>query len=115
MKRVQLFALTLQALHQGGTTLDLVRRNVGLFVHPLMHRRELMTVFHRIYKWLSSIGKHTVSAWPVHITDELVSAACLLPYAVSHLKWPVSFRFKATDATPESGGSVNTWVSDHRE
>ncbi len=112
LKRVHLFSLTLAGLSLKRTSKPLVVRNTALFIHPFMHRRELMCVFHRIYKWTADLPEKEPKAWAADIKDELAMAAFLLPQAVAHLRWPVSSRLTATDATPDSGGAVVTHVAE---
>ncbi len=53
-KRRALFALSAQALQLPRVSQDLHRSLLALFVHPFMHRRELMCVFGSSYSWLAA-------------------------------------------------------------
>ncbi len=82
-------------------TVSLLRRLLGLPIHPAMRRRECLVVSHRTYK---VIEKH--KAFPVlcfrlgaDIRDELAAAVLLLPMVEPDL-----------DATPSSGGGVAATV-----
>ena len=102
--------LTVLALAQRSTSQELFRRSLALFTHPFMHRRELMAVFHRSFKWCCSLPSSRVARIPADIVDELLAAACMSPHAVGHLRWPIATELSCTDATPTAGGSVRATV-----
>ena len=111
LKRAQLFAITVAALRGRGTSQALFRRNLALYIHPFMHRREFMCLFHRAFKWMGDMEPGTLCGWPPDIRDELMGAALCLPLAVAPLRWPLSTRLTATDATPDSAGATECRVS----
>ena len=110
-KRAQLFALSIVALKQAYIEKSVLRRHLSLYTHPFMHRRELMCLFHRSFKWCSQLQISRAAVLPADICDELASAALMLPHAVGHIRWPVSARLSCTDATPQTGGAVAAVVS----
>jgi len=109
-KRAELYVLTMEQIKEGVTERTLFRRLLALYVHPFMHRRGFMAVFHRSFRWMSNLDDGVTVAIPVDIREELLAAAALLPLAVGHIRWPVSPRVTTTDATPSHGGSTFAWV-----
>ena len=109
-KRQHLFVLSAQALSLKAVGPELLRRHISLFTHPFMHRRELMSVFGNVYTWLAAQRACTVVRWPPEVADEVAAASFCLPLAEAHIRWPVSTRFSATDATPDAGGACHTPV-----
>ena len=91
-KRAEFFCLACSALSLPAVEKDLLRRLVGNFVFPFMHRRECMSTFHRVYKFMSELEIGEVVGCPSDIRDEIALAALLLPLAASHLRWPISGR-----------------------
>ena len=89
----------------------IIRRLIAILVHPYMHRKELFSVFHCVHKWLEPFDENAMLRIPPHIRDELALAILLLPVVVGNLRWPVSIRITATDATPSAGGTVACNVS----
>ena len=104
-KLSHLFLLVAYWLSMGPTTRDIFYRVLGLFIHPFMHRRNLMSIFHRSYKWLHSMEEHLFFRIPPDIVDELLGASLMLPHSFTCTRWPVSHRLSCTDATPQSGGA----------
>ena len=82
----------------------LLQRLVGLFVHPFMHRRECMAVFQETYKVIERLPQNKLSPLPQKCQEELLWATLLLPFAHACVRWPVSNRVSATDATPTHAG-----------
>ena len=111
-KRRRLFDLGVRALQCGSLTMDLVRRLVALYLHPILHRREIMCVLARVFSWISETPLGCVAQLPADVVQEIVIASILLPAAEAQLRWPVAKRVSATDATPSSGGAVHCRVSD---
>lgn len=111
-KRRHLFSLGSRCLGFKSLTGDLVRRLVALYVHPLMHRRELMCLLSDVFGWISGGPPGAVRRLPHNPRQEMIMCTLCLPLAEAHLRWPVSRRLAATDATPTSGGAVHCFVSD---
>ena len=57
MKRAHLFVLTSLLLELPEVNKDLMRRVLALYVHPITHRRELFSVFHRSFKWCNNLDE----------------------------------------------------------
>ena len=107
---------TIVDLVLGAFSLDYVTKRamqqlLGLFIHPMMHRRELMSCFHHVFSWVDTIPEGGVRRIPPAVQDELIAACLLLPLAGANIRWPVSVRLSATDATPTAGGGAYTTTS----
>ncbi|MDE0839882.1 MAG: hypothetical protein OSB41_12645, partial [Kiritimatiellae bacterium] len=74
--------------------------------HPIMHRRELFSIFFYSYAFINEMDYDKMYFLPAAVSDELVYAALLLPLAYADLRWPVSPDLLATDATPVARGST---------
>ena len=90
---------------------DLLRRVQALFIHPFIHRRELMSSPHRIFLFCEDLVPGVFTPWAPDIRDEVVACALLLPLAVVNMRWPVSSTMSMTDATPTTAGAVRAEVS----
>ena len=108
--RAELFCLACSALSLPAVGKNLLRRLVGNFVIPFLHRRECTSTFHRVYKFMSELEIGEVVSWPSDIRDEIALAALLLPLAASHMRWPISETVTLTDASPSAGGAVSCRV-----
>ena len=92
----QIEMLTCALLQGGLVTKKAMQKLVGLFVHPFMHRRECMSIFNHVYKFIERTPEgHSVKI-PQHVKDELITAVLLLPLASSSARWPVSTQVSAT-------------------
>eukprot|EP00973_Karenia_brevis_P024817 3419818-Karenia_brevis.AAC.1 len=75
-----------------------------------MHRKQCLASLHRVHKFLEDFGDDDVFKLPADIKDEIWCSSLLLPVAEGHLRWPISNVISATDATPDSGGTVRGTV-----
>ena len=91
-------------------TKKLLQRLVGLFVHPFSHRRELMCVFSRVYGQIEQLPERKQGHLTAVCKQELRWAALLLPFAHSNIRWPLSPRVSATDATPTGVGRAAAFM-----
>ena len=89
---------------------NILERGLALLPHPMAHRRELMSLLHRSYRWSSSLAYGQATPWAPDVRAELLLAAVSLFVADSNIRWAVSPRVTATDATPTRGGSVSALV-----
>ena len=103
-KRLSLFHLSASALSGRKTSLELLQRHAGLFVHPFMHRRELMCVFSKLHRWMANLKPGRFEVWDRDVHEELLIATLFLPLAEADIRWPISRRISRTDATPVRGG-----------
>jgi len=87
-----------------------LKRVVALCIHPLMHRRELMSYLHRFFNWFESLSVTQVRI-PADICEELTAIGLHLAFATADIRAPVCSRISCTDATPQRGGAVDATVS----
>jgi len=111
LKRLSLMHITGIVISLGRASKNLLRRHQALFNHPFLHRREMLCVFHRFYKFLESMPARGFVKLPCDIRAELGVAALLLPLAVNDMRRVVSSRFACVDATPSSGGACGCEIS----
>jgi hypothetical protein len=100
----QIETLTTSLLSHGEVTKKALQKLIGLYVHPFMHRRQCMAIFHHVYKYLDRLEDGQLYRIPQHIVDELVTAALLLPFSGCNIRWPVSVQISASDASSRKGG-----------
>ena len=106
-KRRALGQLTCWLLAGRRVSKSALRSLLANFVHPFVHRRCLLAVFHRSFKFLESLPDEVALVrLPADILDELAVAAALLGVAVGHVRWPVSREVSASDATVDSYGAT---------
>ena len=65
----QIEVLTLALLKHGLASKKALQKLVGLYVHPFMHRRECMCVFHHVYQYMDHLPNQGVHRIPQHIRD----------------------------------------------
>lgn len=100
--------LTCEIVRLGRCSKKGLQKLVGLFVHPFMHRKECMAIFHHIYLFIDRIPETGEVRLPGYVQDELLSAALLLPMAAASARWPVSVQISASDASCVRGGRAAT-------
>ncbi len=104
----QIEMLTFALLKGEFVTKKAMQKLVGLYVHPFMHRRECMSIFNHVYKFIERVPEGHSVKLPQHIKDELITSVLLLPLASSSVRWPVSTQVSATDASSVAGGRAAT-------
>ncbi len=109
-KRQQLSLLCLWRVNMGVATKRSLQRLLGLRVHPLRHRRLLMSVPHRSYRWLDAQPEGQLLKIPADVADELRICSLCFAVAHAHTRWPVSRDLSATDAMPTMGGGTRARV-----
>ena len=77
-KRMMLLLITLRALYLPLYTASFLLRLVSNFIHPLSHRRECLSMLHRVFKYISSLDNASVRRLPADILDELAMCALQL-------------------------------------
>lgn len=107
-KLKQIEQLTCDLVAEGWASKKAMQKLVGLFVHPFMHRRECMSVFHHTYLFIERMPERGTRRLPHFIRDELLCAALLLPFAHASIRAPVSVQLAATDASSKRGGRAST-------
>ena len=107
----QIEALTCALVEEGWASKRALQKLLGLFIHPYMHRRELMAIFHHTYLFIEQLPETGIKRIPWYVKDELTSAALLLPFAEANIRTPVSVQISATDASSKMGGRASTITS----
>ena len=110
-KLQQIGSLTSSLLDLGKATKKSLQKLVGLFIHPFMHRRDCMCIFHHIYRYIDRMPEFDIVRIPHHIRDELLTASLLLPLAYASIRWPISIQVSATDASSVRGGRATCVTS----
>lgn len=82
----------------------------GLLIHPFMHRRSLMCLLQETFIWLESLGEDDQKGLPAPVREELLSCGLMLPLCHANLRWPISQRIGASDASLTHGGRAATYV-----
>lgn len=104
----QIEMLTTPIISSGRITKKALQKLIGLYVHPFMHRRECMCIFHHTYLYMDKMPECEERRIPHYVRDELYAAALLLPLSASNARWPVSTQVAATDASSTGGGRAST-------
>ena len=89
----------------------LLQRTLGLIVHPCMHKRVLMSLLQDAYPWVDKLGEKGPRKLPASVREELLTLALALPLCHSNIKWQVSCRVGASDASLSGGGRAATLTS----
>ena len=104
----QVEELTLRLISQKHASKKALQKLLGLYVHPFMHKRECMSIFHHTYLFIDNLPEGVSRKIPQYICDELLTAVLLLPLASANIRLPVSTRVSATDASLSGGGRSST-------
>lgn len=109
-KLAQISALIGQVLGLGAVSKKVMQQTLGLLIHPMMHQRCCMSVLYEAFSWtdgLSSKGRFCI---PPGVREELIMVALLVPFLHTNIRWPISQRISATDASSTCGGRASTWT-----
>ena len=96
---------------EGWASKKAMQKLMGLCIHPFMHRRELMCLFHHAYVFIDGLPEQGVRKLPSYVKDELLCALLVLPLAEANVRSPVSTQISATDASSKMGGRASTLTS----
>jgi hypothetical protein len=107
----QVETLATELVREGLATKKALQKLIGLFIHPFMHRRECMRLFHHVYAFIDQMPDKGLRKLPPYVKDEILSAALVLPLAEASARWPVSIQISASDASSERGGRASTITS----
>ena len=83
----------------------------GLLVHPFTHRRSMMCLLQETFIWVEKLNDGDNKRLPVEVKEELMACALLLPLCHSNIRWTVSCRVGASDASLTHGGRAASLVS----
>ena len=109
--RRQLWVILRKVVAIGWCTKELMQKVVGYMSFVFQFRREMYSLQHHVYKFISNLPRRKWRPIPGHVLDELRSFAVHLPFAVWNMRQHVDDKVLATDATPSSGGAVVATVS----
>ena len=84
---------------------------VGLLVHPFTHRRNLMCVLQDTFVWIEKLRDGESRGLPNSVKEELTCCGLLLPVCHSNVRWGVSKRLGASDASLSHGGRCASLVT----
>ena len=109
-KRHQSCRLGLCISKQTCVSKDLLQAFAGCLVHPFMHCRPLMSLFHRYHKFMSNIPEKGSVPLPPDIRDEIIGMCLFISLAHSNIRTPASRVISATDSTPGQAGGCSATV-----
>lgn len=110
-KLQQLSSLIVRVCKLPVVSRKLLQGITGLLVHPFMHRRSLMCLLQETYLHIENIRDGDRKGLPIKVREELLSCALLLPLCHSNVRWDVSCRIGASDASTTHGGRAATFVT----
>ena len=109
-KRVKVARLTYAVARRGSCTQNVLRSLAGFLVHPLMHRRSLMSSLSAIYRLIDTMSPVGETSLLPAVVDELLCGCLLLCFAFTDIRSPVCPTVSATDATCSKGGAARALV-----
>ena len=109
--RREVWKLLCMVVRLGWATKNILEKINGFICFIFQFRRELFSLQHHVYKFVSSLPQERWCRLPAYIRDELRSVSLHLPWATWHMRKRLSTSLLATDATPTSGGAVRADVS----
>eukprot|EP00438_Fugacium_kawagutii_P028648 Skav214648 [mRNA] locus=scaffold1660:52599:54713:- [translate_table: standard] len=110
-KMRQLADILAQACRLPKLSKKLLQGLTGLLVHPFMHRRLAMSLLQDTFLWIERLKDNESKPLPVSVREELLGCALILPLCHSNIRWGVSTRVGASDASSHHGGRAACLVS----
>jgi hypothetical protein len=111
VKLSQLSQLIATACNLKTVSKKLLQGITGLLVHPFMHRRNLMCILQDTFIWIEKLSDTDSKPLPTAVREELLCCGLVLPLCHSNIRWGVSCRIGASDASLEKGGRAAALVS----
>ena len=111
LKLKQLEGLLLDVCQLPKISQKLLQKTLGLLVHPCMHQRLIMSLLQEAYLFVNKLGSTGPAKLPKSVREELLLVGLLLPLCHSNVRWPVSSRIGASDASLKGGGRAVTLAS----
>ncbi len=111
-KLKQLESLLIQVCFLPKVSQKLLQRTLGLIVHPCMHQRHIMCLLQEAYFHVDKLATGEPRRLPKVVREELLTLALVLPLCHSNIRWPVSCRIGASDASLGGGGRAVTLTKD---
>ena len=93
-------------------TQKLLQKAVGLLVHPAMHRRIFMSLLQEVYQFITKMKPKKEYRLPDNVREELLWMALCLPLMHANIRWPISSRIGASDASLSGGGRAACFTSE---
>ena len=81
LKLRQIEVLATELIREGKASKKALQKLIRLFVHPFMHRRECMSIFHHIDSFVERMPEQGLITLPHFVIDELLTAVLALPLA----------------------------------
>ena len=110
IKLKQLSELLVRVTRLRAVSKKMLQGVTGLLVHPFMHRRSMMCLLQETFLWIEKLGDSESKPLPIAVREELCSCALMLPLCHSNIRWPVSCRLGASDASLTHGGRAAALV-----
>ena len=113
-RRAELGMVSLDVAALGWGSRGLRRKLTGLWVHPILYRRELLCTLDRLFEGLGSSDREEFSEGAVTQLspaqrDEFALLSLLSPLMETNLRAPVALQLYTSDASPDgAGGTVAT-------
>ena len=112
MKLKQLEKLLLDVCQLPQISQKFLQKTFGLIVHPCMHQRLIMSLIQEAYLFVNKLGLAGPAKLPKSVREELLLVGLLLLLCHSNIRWPVSSRVGASDASLKGGGRAVTLASE---
>ena len=96
------------SLHRALGHIKAYPKNDRLLVHLCLHRRIFMFLVQEIYTWRESLQVGQKYRLPSSVREELLFMILCLPCMHANIRWPVSSRVGATDASSTGGERAAT-------
>ena len=110
LARQQVYMLIAAVVRAGFATRSILEKINGFVAFFCQFRRELFSLQHHMYNFVSGLPGDAWVRLPGFILDELRSVSLHLPFCVWHMRRAFASSLLATDATPSSGGAVRANV-----
>ena len=111
LKLKQLSSLLARVCKLKVVSKKLLQGVTGLLVHPFMHRRSMMCLLQDTFIWIENLEDGDRKPMPISVREELLSCGLMLPLCHSNVRWPISSRLGASDASLSMGGRAATLVT----
>lgn len=112
-KLCQLSDLVIAVVDLKKVSKKILQSVTGLLVHPFMHRRALMCLLQETFNWIEKLTDNESRPLPLSVREELLSCALCLPLAHTNVRWEISDRIGASDASLGAGGRAATLTCSH--
>jgi len=108
-KLSKIVTATYALLQQGYCTGRQLARVIGHWVWACLVRRECLSVFRCVYRFIEVAGDRVFSLWP-SVRRELLTILGLVPFLYTHVSARIAPVLTATDACPTGYGVVSSYA-----